>query len=234
MEIAPGIYSIGQWMGGHVHAYLLDDGSGLTVIDTLYDTDGGRILREISRIGRTVADLQHIVLTHAHRSHLGGMAALKRLSGATVCAHAWEADIIAGEREAQRVSPIPKRPLRVYPIQFGLAVGFGKHRPCQLDRVVADGDRIGPLQVIHAPGHTPGHLAFYWPERRALFAGDAVATWPEFAAGWPGLHLNMTQLWVSLRRLAQFDAGVLAVGHGEPIARGGAERLRALVQRDGQ
>lgn len=44
--------------------------------------------------------LKHILLTHAHRSHLGRLAELKRMSGATVYAHEWEADIIAGERKA--------------------------------------------------------------------------------------------------------------------------------------
>ena len=74
MQIAPGVYSLDQSTGGHVHAFLLDDGTELTLIDTLFDTDAGRILARISAIGKRVEDLKHIVLTHAHRSHLGGLA----------------------------------------------------------------------------------------------------------------------------------------------------------------
>src|SRR5262245_27513571 len=148
MEVAPGIYSLGQEEGGHVHACLLDDGNGLTLIDTLYNDDGGIILSEIARIGRTPADRKHIILTHAHKSHLGGLAALKQASQATVCAHDWEVDIIAGRREATRVSPIPKRPLQVYKLQLGLALGLGKHNPCEVDRRLKAGDHIGPLQVL--------------------------------------------------------------------------------------
>ena len=114
MQIAPGIYSMSQEQGGHVHAFLLDDGNGLTLLDTLYDDDGKGVLAEISRIGKTPADLKTVILTHAHKSHLGGLAALKKASGATVCSHDWEVDIIAGRREATRVSPIPRRPLQVY------------------------------------------------------------------------------------------------------------------------
>ena len=44
MEIAPGIHSLGQRRGGHVHAFLLDDGDALTLIDTLFDTDAHRVL----------------------------------------------------------------------------------------------------------------------------------------------------------------------------------------------
>ena len=230
MELAPGIHSIGQKKGGRVHAFLLDDGGSLTLIDTLYDTDGHRVLEEIAGMGRAVADVENIVLTHGHRSHLGGARALKEQSGATVYAHEWEADIVAGERKAQPVSLVPQRPLRAYfPLQVGLALGLGKHPPCPVDHGVGDGDRIGPLHVFHAPGHSPGHLVFYWPERRALFAGDAIATWPGLSAGWPAFNLNPTQHRESLRRMAEFDSEIVAVGHGEAIRSGGHRHVRDLV-----
>jgi glyoxylase-like metal-dependent hydrolase (beta-lactamase superfamily II) len=234
MEIAAGVHSMDQSTGGHVHAFLLDDGKDLTLIDTLFDTDAGRILDRISALGKSVGDLKNIVLTHAHRSHLGGLAVLKDLSGATVYSHAWEADIIAGERVAQPISPIPMRPLRtywrVYYLQFGAALGRGKHPPCSVDATLGDGDRIGPVEVIHAPGHTPGHLAFWWPERKVLIAGDAIATYPVFAPGWPVFTLNPTQHRASLERMAGLDPEVLAVGHGDPLTAGAAVRLRSLVE----
>ena len=235
MEFAPGIHDLSQAMGGHVHAYLIVDGDGLTLIDTLYDTTGQRVLDVIQGVGRQPTDVQRIVLTHAHRSHLGGLAALKKATGATVHAHSWEADIISGERKAQpRISAlIPMRPVRtywrIYYLQVGMALGVGKHPPCPVDRTLADGDQVGPLQVLHTPGHSPGHLAFWWPERRTLFAGDAIATWPEFAPGWPAFNLNERQHRASLQRLAELDAEVLAVGHGRPLTEDVAARVRTLV-----
>jgi glyoxylase-like metal-dependent hydrolase (beta-lactamase superfamily II) len=231
MEIAPGVYSMGQEEGGRVHAYLLDDGNGLTLIDTMYHDDGKIVLDEIARIGRTPAQLKHIILTHAHKSHVGGLAALKKASGATVCAHEWEVDIIAGRREATRVSPIPRRPLQVYKLQLGLALGLGRHKPCEVDHRLKAGDHLGPLQVIATPGHTPGSLSFWWPERRALFAGDVIATWPEFAPGWPGLTLDNAENLRSAQQFKDFgNAEVLAVGHGEPIVRNAAEEIRKILR----
>jgi len=232
-QIAPGVYSMTQNKGGHVRAFLLDNGTDLTLIDTLFDTDARQVLERIGSIGRSIQDLKRILLTHGHRSHLGGLATLKRLSGATVYSHEWEADIIAGERTAQPVTIIPMRPLgtywRVYYLQFGAALGRGKHPPCTVDSTLDDGDTVGPVRVLHTPGHTPGHLAFWWPEHRVLFAGDAIVTYPVFEAGWPAFNLNPTQQRNSLRRMADLGAEVLAVGHGEPITAGATQRVLSLA-----
>ena len=173
MELSPGVYSLGVDKGFASHAFLIDDGTALTLIDTLFDADARVILEQIRAIGRRVSDLKHIVLTHAHRSHLGGLAALKRMSGATIYCHAWEADIIAGERASQQVSWIPQDPLITYHFQIGNNLNVSKHTPCKTDQFVVDGDTIGPLTVLHTPGHTPGHLAFWLPAPRILFCGDA-------------------------------------------------------------
>jgi glyoxylase-like metal-dependent hydrolase (beta-lactamase superfamily II) len=233
LEIAPGVHSLRQQKGGHVHAFLIDDGQSFTLIDTLFDTDGGLVLETIRRLGRSVSDLKHVVVTHGHRSHLGGLAALKHLSGAAVYAHEWEADIIAGQRKAQGVGFLPGHPLgtwlQTYPLQLGLNLGLAPHPPCPVDHLVSDGDIIGSLRVLHTPGHSPGHLSFHWPERGVLFAGDAIATWPELGPGWPAFNLNPQQHRVSLSRMANLDARVVAVGHGEPLTSASSELIYQLA-----
>ncbi|MBA3245131.1 MAG: MBL fold metallo-hydrolase [Actinobacteria bacterium] len=212
-----------------MRAFLLQAGGELTLVDTLFEDDGAGVLEAIRKLGRSPRDLKRIVLTHAHRSHLGGLAALKRETGATVLAHEWEADIVAGERAAQSVGLKPTRPFRTYPFQVGIFLGRPKHEPCPIDESVADGATAGPLEVLHLPGHSPGHLGFHWAERGLVIAGDAIATWPRFEAGWPAFNLNLEQHRESVRRLAGLDAQIVGVGHGEPITKAATDRVRALV-----
>ena len=228
-ELASGIHSLGHGKGGHVHAFLIEDGNDLLLIDTLFEGDGRLVLDAIQRLGRKAGDLKKIAITHGHRSHLGGLAALKRASGATVFAHRWESDIVAGERRAQPISLVPKQSLRLLPFQLGLFLGRPKHVPCPVDELLDEGDAFGPLHVLHASGHSPGHLAFHWPERRFLIAGDAVATWPELCAGWTAFNLNRTQHRATLRRLAALDAEIVGVGHGDPITEGAADKVHAVA-----
>src|ERR1700738_5321779 len=139
MKVADGIYTLSQEKGGHVHTFILDDNGSLTVIDALYDSDAALILDEIERIGRKPADLKHIIGTHAHRPHIGGVAALKKARGGTVYAHEWEAGIIDGSRKATKVTLFPKPPLAVYYLQLGLALGYDDHKPCRVDQSLKEG-----------------------------------------------------------------------------------------------
>jgi glyoxylase-like metal-dependent hydrolase (beta-lactamase superfamily II) len=213
-----------------VRAFLLEAGGELTLVDTLFGAGGEDVLTAIRGLGRSPRDLKRIVLTHAHRSHLGGLAVLKRETGATVLAHESEADIVAGERRAQPVGLKPTRPLRTYPFQIGIFLGRPKHEPCPVDESVSDGDAVGPLEVLHIPGHSPGHLGLHWAERGLAIAGDAIATWPRFEAGWPAFTLNEEQHRVSVRRLASLEAPIVGVGHGDPLTEGARDRVHQLVE----
>jgi glyoxylase-like metal-dependent hydrolase (beta-lactamase superfamily II) len=219
----------GHRAGGRVSAFLIEDGGELSLVDTLFEDDARLVLEAIRGTGKSVTDLKRIVITHGHRSHLGGLAALKRASGATVYAHAFEADVVSGDRRAQPVTVLPKQSLRLLPFQLGLRFNRPKHVPCPVDETLADDDSFGPLQVLHAPGHSPGHLAFFWPERSVLVAGDAIATWPSLCAGWTAFTLNPRQHAATLRRMAALEARLVGVGHGESITVDAADRVHALA-----
>ena len=101
--------------------------------------------------------------------------------------------------------------------------------PATVDHFVHEGDQIGPLRVVACPGHSPGHLSFWWDERRLLIAGDAICTWPNLMLGWRGFMLNLPQHRASVRRLAELDSEILCVGHGDPLRSGAAQAIRAAL-----
>src|SRR5439155_20106232 len=113
-----------------------EHGGELSLVDTLFEDDARLVLDAIRSLGRQPGDLTRIAITHGHRSHLGGLAALKRASGATVYAHAWEADIVAGDRRAQAVSILPRQSLKLIPFQIGLWLDYPKHVPCPVDELL--------------------------------------------------------------------------------------------------
>ena len=85
--------------------------------------------------------------------------------------------------------------------------------------------------MLHAAGHSPGHLAFSWPERSFAIVGDAVATWPQLCPGWHAFNLNKKQHHETLQRLAGLEATIVGVGHGDPLTRGAQEALHELAEK---
>lgn len=126
------------------------------VVDPGGDID--RILALVAELGVVV---ERILITHGHLDHAGGTARLaSELRVQVEGPHPDDRFWIDGMEEQSRM--------------FGVA-GAQTFTP---DRWLADGDTVSvgnaTLQVIHAPGHTPGHVVFFEPESRVAFVGDVL------------------------------------------------------------
>jgi glyoxylase-like metal-dependent hydrolase (beta-lactamase superfamily II) len=237
---------------GRVHAYLIDDGDELTLVDALGKDDGRTIFAALERLGREPYELRRIVMTHAHPTHVKGAAVLKRASGAVVFAPAEEQAIIEGRRPSNHTTWIPRRPYRVLLQQYLLNLQNSLWRigvrpelinipPVVVDvPFEQDDEQIGPLITIRTPGHSPGSSSFYWPETKTLFAGDALVTWPRFEMGWQGLTEDYPQNVRSLQRLVNlfdergWEIRAIASGHGAPLySQNGLGDLKRLLARGG-
>jgi glyoxylase-like metal-dependent hydrolase (beta-lactamase superfamily II) len=106
-----------------------------------------------------------------------------------------------------------------------------------VDVELREGDTLNEvlpgLTVLDTPGHSPGHVSFWWPERRLLIAGDAL--FPRFTPGkhdvrlpFAGLTADMDEAKRSVKKLAGLDIDVLCLGHGKPFTSGGAAFVRRL------
>ena len=228
-EIVPGVHLIEGLSRAQV--YVLDRADQWTMIDSGVAGDAEQIMAQLDNAGYDLANLQAIVLTHAHSDHTGTVAKLCRRSGAPVLAHQAEVPYI---EQTQSLA---------YPSRLRRMLGWLFERisptpPCQVGTPLQDGatvDALGGLQVIHVPGHTPGSIALYQAERRILFCGDAILHHGSSSGqGRIGLSprifsVDPEQAEASARKLAALPAEVACFGHGEPILEGAGERLREAL-----
>jgi glyoxylase-like metal-dependent hydrolase (beta-lactamase superfamily II) len=200
------------WMLTHfkiVNMYLVAEPDGYTLIDTSMT---GAAKSIINAAGALPGTIRRIVLTHSHADHAGSVDALAALlPDATFFWGAREARLIAGDRGLE-----PEEAQVRIPGSF-VAV---KSAPSQL---LSDGDRVGSLEAIAAPGHTPGQLAFLNHEDGTLIAADAFTAfgglrlvhdgpWYFPFAKWSTWHAP-TAL-ATARKLMSLRPVRIAVGHG--------------------
>jgi glyoxylase-like metal-dependent hydrolase (beta-lactamase superfamily II) len=236
-QIADGVWRVE--VAYATNAFVLaDDGrgdaEGLTLIDTGWRSGGPRLVRSIRMLGLDPRAVGRVLLTHWHPDHAGSAAAFARSSA--------EPDVLVGPDDLDVVAGRVARPYRTVPPAWTswsgrLADRLGLMKPAEAVPAAsaltpgATLDVGGGLEVVPAPGHTPGHTAFWLREHGALLAGDAVwNTW----VTWRGPAMSCSALPAvpsTLRRLADLDPGVLAVAHGPPLVQGAGERLARLADR---
>lgn len=223
-QIAPNLYAINL---GNVNAFLLDAADGLILIDTGFAGSEEKIFQAVRGLGKQPTDIRQILLTHCHPDHAGSLAALQQATGAPAYAHALDAsDIRAGHVSHP---PIPT-PRLVQRILFWLLIrnSSPNYPAATIEHEVKDGDTLplaGGIQVIHAPGHSAGHLAFYWPQHGGvLFAADACSNMPFL--DYSIVYDDLPQAKRTLATLAKLDFATVCFGHGNEIRQNAAQVFR--------
>jgi glyoxylase-like metal-dependent hydrolase (beta-lactamase superfamily II) len=121
--------------------------------------------------------------------------------------------------------------------RYGLTVWAHEADAEQLDagadRTLRGGETIpGEIEVVHAPGKSPGEIAFHLPRSRALLVGDVVIGVPagELSTYPDEVIEDQEQLLRSAERLLDYDFDALLLCDGEPLPSGGKDKLRAFVE----
>jgi glyoxylase-like metal-dependent hydrolase (beta-lactamase superfamily II) len=242
MQVAPGIHRL---TAGVVNFYLLEEGGRLLVIDAGTPKDWNVLLQGIQATGRTLADVEAILLTHAHSDHTGFAERGRRESGTRILVHEADAAVARGAKQPKNDGSITAyllKPAFYRTTASLLRRGGGRIVPIQEVATFGDGavlDLPGSPKVVLAPGHTPGSAVLVVESHRAAFTGDALVTWnaltgrsgPQVMPA--GLNRDTPEALRSLDLLSELPVEVLLPGHGDPW-NGGAEEAVRLAQMAGR
>jgi glyoxylase-like metal-dependent hydrolase (beta-lactamase superfamily II) len=198
--------------GGFVNGYLVREDEGLTLVDTLIPGSEKGVLEAARSLG---APIVRIALTHAHGDHIGSLDAIAEAGpDAEVVISVRDARFLTGEKILDADETMGK-----------LRGGY-KQVKTTPGRLLSPGDRVGSLEVVASPGHTPGHISFLDTRDRTLIAGDAYATLGGVstpARANPRFPLVAMATWhrptalASARALRALDQSRLAAGHGKVV-----------------
>lgn len=175
-EIEPGLVAIDTLYGGrerYTAAYLLA-AEEPAIVETGPTTSAEPVTRGLERLGIGPSDLAHVVVTHIHLDHAGGVGEIaRRFPRATIWVHE------RGAPHLEDPSRLVASATRLYGPER-MAALFGPVVPVPAERIrpLADGDRIDlggrVLEALHTPGHASHHVALVDGATGAVFTGDAL------------------------------------------------------------
>ncbi len=213
--------------GIYITPYIVEEGpKDLTLIDTCFAATATKLTSCIQDEGYELKHVKRLILTHCHIDHTQAVGEIVRLTGAPVYSHWSEAGYLNnnplyhGPPSHQTIANIlDKLGIRLDDVtkKFGSLA----RDPIPVDHLLSDGDKMGRLQVIHTPGHTPGHISLYSEEDRAVIGGDFLFKGILGEHGLfvvPEVTLDRTVAGISARRVSKLRFDKLLLGHqDEPL-----------------
>lgn len=216
------------------NVFLIDE-PPRTLIDTGIKTDASfeTLKKSLEGLGLSFSSIERILITHGHIDHYGQAKRINSLSGAPIYIHPKEYGRIRSMIHSYGS-------LRSILLRNGVPEGLvneairfiesAQKMADSLDEAffLEDKDTIPfssmALKTIHCPGHSPGLICFYWPEKRTLFTGDhllkEITPNPVLYVPnnnpplrYPGLNEYLS----SLQKIEGLEVDLLLPGHGEEV-----------------
>lgn len=209
-----------------VNCYLVEEEESLTLIDAALPYSVKGVSKTVSQLGKP---LTNIVLTHAHGDHVGALDGLKEMyPEVKLSISVRDAKLLRGDTSLESGEP-----------PFKIRGSVPKRIKTVPDVLLAEGDRIGSLQVVSTPGHTPGSISLLDTRSGALIAGDAFQARGGIAVSGtlvPLFPFPAMATWhkesalASARKVASLKPALLAVGHGRMAVHPAQLIARAITE----
>ena len=230
VALAQNIYRIPTF-GDYINTFALVDADGqVTLIDTGLKSAPKRIIAALAAIGKRPQDVTRIVLTHAHLDHAGGARRLLEETGLG------GVSIHEDDAKYARTGRPPATDRTVTGGRLVSRLPTGGFPAVEVSTELQDGQLLpiaGGLQVIHTPGHTPGHISLLHQPTRVLITGDALFNVRSRLSWSIGMYCtSVSEAKASAGRLADLDYGVVSFMQGPELRTGGKEAIRGFLRRE--
>jgi hydroxyacylglutathione hydrolase len=205
-QLATGVWRLKQFPAPSINVYLAED----VLIDAGTRWDRRRIFAEIE--GR---ELSLLALTHVHPDHQGVAKDVCEARGIPLACHADDVEAMEGRRpvqEAHADNPFNR-----------LIKRFWQGPPCEVGRVLNEGDEVAGFRVVHAPGHARGEVIYFRESDRVAICGDVIrhmsyATGRPLLAEPPAIFTyDPAENRRSIRKLADLSPSLILPGHGPAV-----------------
>lgn len=229
MRLSERIWLVGSGLQGFgltndfdCHVYLVDCGPSAVLVDSGSGLEPDRIAGEILGAGFALDQISHVLLTHGHADHSGGLRYFRDRCGCAIVTSPEVAGFLERE-DTDAIALEPAKRAGIYPPDYEWSV-------CPASSTLHDDQalQVGSctFRAIATPGHATGHLSFVMDGEfgPVLFAGDAV-----FHGGKILLQaIEDCSIWhyrQTIRRLAGMQIATLLPGHSVPAIKNGQAHI---------
>ena len=225
--------------GGAMNVCLLVHGDRVTLIDAGMPGTADRLAEELDIIGLSPGSVRRVVVTHHHVDHVGGLAEVVALTGAEVWAHHDDACVIDGSvprstSPALRDALLAQLPPEEHPAALERMRRMAAVPGVPVDVRLVGGEELailGGVRVLHAPGHTAGHLALHLPALALLLPGDLLRYEQGVVRQGPAhFTADQEQAAASIRALAALPVDRLLGYHGGWLPAGAGPLLETYAR----
>lgn len=225
MEVAPGVH---HFTKHNFNWYVIEENGQLTVIDAGFPGHFRLFKSSLQSLGRSVGDVEAIVITHAHADHTGFAPRLSIESGAPIYVHNADVALVGRALYLPWVGLLSRawHPYTASMLAHAITHGLLRLPTIKSAHPIDDADVLdipGRPRIVHVPGHTPGDVVVHLPKRGVLFSGDALVTrnlytgrdgGPQLTS--PSLNRDYNEAYRSLARIENLGPLTLLPGHGRP------------------